>query len=211
MVTIVCVSLCLSVCLWVSLSGDAFLHNCTLYFNVTLGNIWVYPLVVHFEINVKFVHRFLFYGNIQAGKYTLQRCSRRTRNVSECLYSLWFTNYIRSVLAYAFALFNEVWSARVQSLVHDKRCTRSVALSGRRRPTLYMTNILLPYRIVAITDSVGLLANVDFRSVRSVVGTHRFVVTRNTQRGSKVFSEVEHTDPHRAALILLQRPHYHRR
>jgi len=71
MVTRVC--FCLSVCL----SLTAFPHYCTDP-NVTWRNGSGCPLVAYYCAELQSVHRFRWYDNIA-----------RTRNVSECLYSLW--------------------------------------------------------------------------------------------------------------------------
>jgi len=67
---------CMSVCL----SLAAFPHYCTDP-DVTCKNGRGCPVVVHYWVDLQLVHRFHCYDNIA-----------RTRNVSECLYSLyvWF-------------------------------------------------------------------------------------------------------------------------
>jgi len=64
------------VCLYVCLSVAAF-YNCTDP-DVTWENGRGWPLVVHYWADLQSVHGFRCYDNIA-----------RTRNVSECLYSLY--------------------------------------------------------------------------------------------------------------------------
>ena len=67
----------MSVCFCVCLSSYAFFHYCTYsYFNVTLGNGWRYPLVVHIEIIFKSVHRLCCYCNIQKHELKMLASSR---------------------------------------------------------------------------------------------------------------------------------------
>jgi len=85
LVTRVCVSVCLSVCLCLSVAACP--HYCTDP-NVTWGNGRGGPLVVYCWADLQSVRGFRCYDNIA-----------RTRNVSECLYSLyaWFS-YCTSLL-----------------------------------------------------------------------------------------------------------------
>jgi len=76
----VCVCVCLSVCLHIPRRMPTLLHapGCN------LGNGKECPLVVHFWADLQSVHEFV-----------AMTSQRRTRNVSECLYSLcaWFDLY----------------------------------------------------------------------------------------------------------------------
>jgi len=72
LVTLVCVSVC--VCLSVSSLISTLLHGPA----CNVGNGSGCPLVVHYWADLESVHALRCYGNIA-----------RTRNVSECLYSLY--------------------------------------------------------------------------------------------------------------------------
>ena len=102
LVTAVCV------CVSVFLPVAAFAHYCT-YPDVTWGNGTGCPVVVHYGADLQSVHRFRCYDNIHIithmQSYSLIHCKcvqRRTRNVSECLYSLYgwlcYSSCIRNFL-----------------------------------------------------------------------------------------------------------------
>jgi len=109
----VCVSVCRSVCL----SLAACPHYCTGP-DVTYGNGRACPLVVHYWADLRSVHGFRCYDNIA-----------RTRNVSECLYSLYAWYY--NCQCFCCCYYDHSHCQRLPASFND--CINS-APDGRRLP-----------------------------------------------------------------------------
>ena len=105
--------MCLSVCVSVCLTLAAFPHYCTDP-DVTYRNGRGDPLVVHYWADLQSVHGFRCYDNIF-----------RTRNVSECLYSLyvWFA----VVKSRTVSCLNYLY----QFCEHKKLCKRFVHIAEK--------------------------------------------------------------------------------